>query len=604
MKELEKIRHSLSHLMAMAVLEIYPKTKLGIGPTIENGFYYDFDLDAGQRGLNADKRGKSQRKSAIKDENLPKLEQRMQELIKQNLKFEKKIITATEAKKIFKNQPYKLELIKELKKAKQKISIYKTFSNILKPKTQNLKPVFVDLCAGPHVKNTSEIDPDSFKLTKLAGAYWRGNEKNPMLTRIYGIAFENKKALNEYLKFLEEAEKRDHRTLGQKLELFMFDDEVGPGLPLWMPKGEIIRHLIKEYLYKELIKNGYQWVETPHLGNLALWKTSGHWELYRDYMYSPIEIEKEKYLIKPMNCPFHVKIYQSNLKSYKDLPLRYAEFGTVYRYEKSGVLQGLVRVRGFTQDDAHIWCTPEQLVDELEKILKEGLEILKTFGFKDFEIFLSTRPEKFAGTEKGWGKATKALKYVLEKIKLKYQVDPGAGVFYGPKIDIKIKDSLGRAWQCTTIQVDFNLPERFKIIYFDKNSKKQQPIMIHRALIGSLERFIGVLLEHYEGALPVWLSPIQVEIINVGSSHRQYANSVNQQLITNNIRANLSDENLTVSKRIRNAEIQKIPYILVVGDKEIKEKSVNVRNSKKGVLGIIKFEDFIKNLLQEIKNKI
>jgi len=604
MKELEKIRHSLSHLMAMAVLEIYPKTKLGIGPTIENGFYYDFDLDAGQRGLNADKRGKSQRKSAIKDENLPKLEQRMQELIKQNLKFEKKIITAAEAKKMFKNQPYKLELIKELKKAKQKISIYKTFSNILKPKTQNLKPVFVDLCAGPHVKNTSEIDPDSFKLTKLAGAYWRGNEKNPMLTRIYGIAFENKKALNEYLKFLEEAEKRDHRTLGQKLELFMFDDEVGPGLPLWMPKGEIIRHLIKEYLYKELIKNGYQWVETPHLGNLALWKTSGHWELYRDYMYSPIEIEKEKYLIKPMNCPFHVKIYQSNLKSYKDLPLRYAEFGTVYRYEKSGVLQGLVRVRGFTQDDAHIWCAPEQLVDELEKILKEGLEILKTFGFKDFEIFLSTRPEKFAGTEKGWGKATKALKYVLEKIKLKYQVDPGAGVFYGPKIDIKIKDSLGRAWQCTTIQVDFNLPERFKIIYFDKNSKKQQPIMIHRALIGSLERFIGVLLEHYEGALPVWLSPIQVEIINVGSSHRQYANSVNQQLITNNIRANLSDENLTVSKRIRNAEIQKIPYILVVGDKEIKEKSVNVRNSKKGVLGIIKFEDFIKNLLQEIKNKI
>ena len=590
--------------MAMAVLEIYPKTKLGIGPTIENGFYYDFDLDAGQRGLNADKRGKSQRKSAIKDENLPKLEQRMQELIKQNLKFEKKIITAAEAKKIFKNQPYKLELIKELKKAKQKISIYKTFSNILKPKTQNLKPVFVDLCAGPHVKNTSEIDPDSFKLTKLAGAYWRGNEKNPMLTRIYGIAFENKKALNEYLKFLEEAEKRDHRTLGQKLELFMFDDEVGPGLPLWMPKGEIIRHLIKEYLYKELIKNGYQWVETPHLGNLTLWKTSGHWELYRDYMYSPIEIEKEKYLIKPMNCPFHVKIYQSNLKSYKDLPLRYAEFGTVYRYEKSGVLQGLVRVRGFTQDDAHIWCAPEQLVDELEKILKEGLEILKTFGFKDFEIFLSTRPEKFAGTEKGWGKATKALKYVLEKIKLKYQVDPGAGVFYGPKIDIKIKDSLGRAWQCTTIQVDFNLPERFKIIYFDKNSKKQQPIMIHRALIGSLERFIGVLLEHYEGALPVWLSPIQVEIINVGSSHRQYANSVNQQLITNNIRANLSDENLTVSKRIRNAEIQKIPYILVVGDKEIKEKSVNVRNSKKGVLGIIKFEDFIKNLLQEIKNKI
>ena len=604
MKELEKIRHSLSHLMAMAVLEIYPKTKLGIGPTIENGFYYDFDLDAGQRGLNADKRGKSQRKSAIKDENLPKLEQRMQELIKQNLKFEKKIITATEAKKIFKNQPYKLELIKELKKAKQKISIYKTFSNILKPKTQNLKPVFVDLCAGPHVKNTSEIDPDSFKLTKLAGAYWKGDEKNPMLTRIYGIAFEDKKALNEYLKFLEQAEKRDHRILGQKLELFMFDDEVGPGLPLWMPKGEIIRHLIKEYLYKELIKNGYQWVETPHLGNLALWKTSGHWELYRDYMYSPIEIEKEKYLIKPMNCPFHVKIYQSNLKSYKDLPLRYAEFGTVYRYEKSGVLQGLVRVRGFTQDDAHIWCAPEQLVDELEKILKEGLEILKTFGFKDFEIFLSTRPEKFAGTEKGWGKATKALKYVLEKIKLKYQVDPGAGVFYGPKIDIKIKDSLGRAWQCTTIQVDFNLPERFKIIYFDKNSKKQQPIMIHRALIGSLERFIGVLLEHYEGALPVWLSPIQVEIINVGSSHRQYANSVNQQLITNNIRANLSDENLTVSKRIRNAEIQKIPYILVVGDKEIKEKSVNVRNSKKGVLGIIKFEDFIKNLLQEIKNKI
>ena len=336
---LEKIRHSLSHLMAMAVLELYPKTKLGIGPTIENGFYYDFDFNIGTSDVpNIDGNLRTSdvqklKKSAISEEDLPKIEQRMRELIKSNLKFQKKIISATEVKKIFKNQPYKLELIKELQKAKQKISIYKTFSNMLKPKTQNLKPVFVDLCAGPHVKNTSEIDPDSFKLTKLAGAYWKGDEKNPMLTRIYGIAFEDKKALNEYLKFLEQAEKRDHRILGQKLELFMFDDEVGAGLPLWMPKGEIIRHLIKEYLYKELIKNGYQWVETPHLGNLKLWKTSGHWELYREYMYSPIEIEKEKYLIKPMNCPFHVKIYQSNLKSYKDLPLRYAEFGTVYRYK-------------------------------------------------------------------------------------------------------------------------------------------------------------------------------------------------------------------------------------------------------------------------------
>jgi len=571
MAKIETIRHSLSHIMALAIQELFPGTKFGIGPAIENGFYYDFEF-----------------KNPISNEDLPKIEKKMKEILKENIAFRKKIVSKEEAKKIFKDQPYKIELIKEL--PGKNVSTYASGE-------------FIDLCKGPHIKSTEEANPDAFRLTKIAGAYWRGSEKNSMLTRIYGVAFDTKKELEDYLFKEAEAEKRDHRVLGQKLELFLFDEEVGSGLPIWQPKGAILSKVIQNYLYEELISQGYQWVVSPHIGNLNLWKTSGHWELYRENMYSPIKIDEEEYIIKPMNCPFHLKIYKSKIRSYKDLPIKYAELGTVYRYERSGVLHGLIRVRGFTQDDAHIWCTPEQLSEELTKLLKHGLKILKTFGFKDFNIYLSTRPEKYAGTEKEWEKATNALIYVLKKLKLKYQVDPGAGVFYGPKIDIKVKDSLGREWQCTTIQVDFNLPERFDLNYVDKNGRKKRTIMLHRALIGSVERFVGVLLENYAGALPLWLSPEQIWIIPVGSRHEKYAKEVNEKINAAGARGILKDENETVSKKIREGEIQKIPYMLVVGDKEMKEKSVRVRQRGKGDIGIIKLTKFLEKIKLEIGNK-
>jgi len=575
--QLDTLRHSTSHILAAAVLEMFPKTKFGIGPTIENGFYYDFD------------------NIKISEADLPQIEKQMRELIKKDLKFKKEIVSFAEAKKLFKDQPYKLDLIKELQKNKKKISIYKTSDS------KNI--VFLDLCAGPHVNSTKEINPDAFKLTKIAGAYWRGDEKNKMLTRIYGVAFATKKELDEYSRMIEEAEKRDHRLLGQKLDLFHLDEEFGLGLPLWHPKGALLRQIIEDYSIKEYLQNGYQLLRTPHIARLDLWKKSGHWNFYRENMYSPMEIEKEKYVVKPMNCPGHILIYNHQPKSYRDLPLRFAELGTVYRYEKSGVLHGLTRVRGFTQDDAHIFCAPNQINQEITDCLKLGLKVLKIFGFKEYDIYLSTRPQKYIGTIKNWGKATAALKYALEKNNLKYQVDPGEGVFYGPKIDLKIKDSLGRPWQCTTIQIDFNLPEKFDVSYINEKGKKEQPIMIHRALLGSIERFVGVLLEHFSGALPLWLSPVQLEIINVGSGHRQYAKEIYSQLLENNIRASISDENLTVSKRIREAEIQKIPYILIVGDKELKNKTVNVRHYRRGQEGEIKIEKLIEKLKKEIENK-
>jgi threonyl-tRNA synthetase len=571
MPKIEIIRHSLSHILAQAVQELYPGTRFGIGPAIENGFYYDFEF-----------------KNIISNEELPKIEDKMKRLIKEDFIFEKKIISKSEAKELFKNQPYKLELIEELPEVK--VSIYKSGD-------------FTDLCRGPHVKSTKEIPFNAFKLTRIAGAYWKGDENKPMLTRIYGLAFKSKKELDKFLLEEVEIEKRDHRALGQKLELFLSDEEVGAGLPLWMPRGEILRNIIENYLRKVLISQGYQFVTTPHIGKLALWKTSGHWELYRENIYSPIDIENEKYLLKPMNCPFHVKIYQSKIRSYKDLPFKLAEFGTVYRYERSGTLHGSVRVRGFTQDDAHIWCTPEQLSSELTNLLKEGLKILKTFGFKDFNIYLSTRPEKYAGNEKDWIKAENVLKYVLRKLKLKFQIDPGGGVFYGPKIDIKIKDSLGREWQCTTIQVDFNLPNRFGITFVNKKGKKEKPYMIHRALIGSMERFIGVLIEHFGGAFPFWLSPIQIWIIPIGSRHEKYAKKIMGDLKKENLRVELKDENETVSKKIREGELQKIPYLLVIGDKEIKSKSVRVRERKKGDIGKMGLTKFLKRVKMEIEGK-
>jgi len=576
--KIEKIRHSLAHILAYAVQELYPEVKFGMGPSIENGFYYDFDLTPAAKG----------EPRSLGREELPKIEKRMKKIIKQDIEFKKKIVSKTEAKKIFKNQPYKLELIEDL--PEKRVSIYQSGK-------------FIDLCKGPHVRSSKEIPVDAFKLNRIAGAYWRGLERNPMLTRIYGIAFRTKKELASHLAKEAEAEKRDHRTLGQKLELFTMDEEVGAGLPLWLPKGAVLRRIIENYLYKELSSQGYYWIVTPHIAKLDLWETSGHWNLYRENMYSPIKIDEEEYMLKPMNCPFHVKVYQFKIRSYKDLPLKLAELGTVYRYEKSGVLHGLTRVRGFTQDDAHVICEPGQLSIEVTKLLKSGLKILKTFGFKDYDIYLSTRPEKYAGTPKGWEKAINTLKYALNKLKLRYQIDPGGGVFYGPKIDIKIKDSLGRPWQCTTIQVDFNLPERFKMTYVNKSGKKQEPFMLHRALLGSIERFIGVLLENYAGALPLWLAPVQIWVILIGTRHEKYAKEVGEKLGALGLRVEIKDENETVSKKIREGEVQKIPYLLVVGDREKKAKSVRVRQRKKGDIGMMKLTKFIEKAKMEMKKK-
>ncbi|MCD6550141.1 threonine--tRNA ligase [bacterium] len=570
-QKIEKIRHSLAHIMALAIKTFYPEAKFGIGPTIENGFYYDFDIS-----------------SKITPQDLVKIEKKMKELLKENIVFKKKQISKKEAEKIFKNQPYKLELIKEL--PEDKITIYESGN-------------FIDLCRGPHIRSTKEIDSKAFKLTKVSGAYWRGDEKNKMLTRIYGIAFKNKKELDDYLKKEAEAQKRDHRKIGELLDLFSIDQEVGAGLVLWHPKGALLRQIIEDYWIKQHLENGYEILRTPHIGNLNLWKRSGHWNFYRENMYSPIDIDNEKYILKPMNCPFHMKIYNSRIRSYKELPIRWAELGTVYRYEKSGVLHGLTRVRGFTQDDAHIFCTPDQLSEELIRTLKFGLKFLKTFGFREYEIYLSTRPKKYIGTDKIWKKATNSLKYALNKLKLKYQIDPEGGVFYGPKIDIKIKDSLGRLWQCTTIQIDFNLPERFQITYIDKSGRKKQPIMIHRALLGSIERFIGVLLENCAGNLPLWLSPVQIWIIPIGKRHKKYAKQIAKQLKENNLRIEIKEEAETVSKKIREGEIQKIPYMLVVGDKEAKNQSVRVRQRKKGDLGLMKTEEFIQKAVDQIKKK-
>jgi threonyl-tRNA synthetase len=628
--DIEKIRHSLAHILALAVKEMYPNVKFGVGPAIENGFYYDFDFNFSNKKRITNLSNKSQinsNESRITKEMLPKIEKKMKELIKKDLKFKKGSLTTARAKKIFKDQPYKLELIEELVKNNQPITVYYTFEknsisfeeNSFEKNSisfgENSRNIFIDLCAGPHVKSTKEINPEAFKLTKVAGAYWKGDEKKPMLTRIYGIAFKTKEELEEYFKHQEESEKRDHRILGQKLELFLINEEIGQGLPIWLPKGAIIRKIIENYLYEELQKEGYQWIYTPHIGSRKLWETSGHWNFYSESMYPPLEVGqsleekqkakkpkiKEEYLLKPMNCPFHVYVYKSKIRSYRDLPIKLAELGTVYRYERSGTLHGLTRVRGFTQDDAHIICTQDQITEELEKLLKQGLAMLKKFGFKNFNIYLSTQPEKFAGTQKMWDKATKALKYVLSKEKLNYQTDKGGGVFYGPKIDIKIKDSLDREWQCTTIQFDFNLPERFQMTYIDKNGKEKTPFMIHRALLGSLERFFGVLIEHYAGAFPFWLAPEQIWIIPVGQGHIKYANSINKQLTTlqlttYQLRTKVKDEKETVSKKIREGEIQKIPYLLVVGDKEMKNKTVRVRERGKGDIGEMKIEKLIKKI--------
>lgn len=590
---IEVIRHSLAHVMALALKRIYKEVFYGVGPTIENGFYYDVKI----------------KNRELSDKDLEKIEEEMKKIIKEGLPFKKSQVSIAEAKKIFKkiNQPFKLELIKELEKYGTTEKNKKLKSKIKKVKTVTIYQTgeFIDLCRGPHVKNTTNL-PLSFKLFKVSGAYWRGDEKNPMLTRITGLAFNTQKELDDYLKFIKEAEERDHRFLGEKLDLFHLDENLGPGLILWHPKGAILKRIVENYALEEYLKNGYYLVNTPHIALSKLWDISGHSSFYRSSMYPQIHLkeiaedEKTDYQLKPMNCPFHILIYKNKIRSYKDLPLRYTELGTVYRYEKSGVLHGLTRVRGFTQDDAHIWCTLEQLPEEIEKTFKLALKILKKFGFKDYEIYLSTRPKEFIGKKNIWEKATKALEETLKKNKIKYLVDKGGGAFYGPKIDIKIKDTLGRPWQCTTIQVDFNLPLRFEMFYIDKNGKKQQPIMIHRALLGSIERFLGVLIEHHKGDFPLWLAPIQIMILPVLEDNEKYALKIKEELEKENFRVEIDSSKETLSKRIREAEIQKIPYLVVVGKKEEEKGLIAVRQKGKGDLGQMELAKFIDKLKHEL----
>lgn len=571
--DLETLRHSAAHLMAQAVKRLYPETRVTIGPVIEDGFYYDFE-----------------RPTPFVPEDLEKIEQVMREIAKDDLPIVRKEIPKEEAISMFSamNERFKTEIIGGLPVG-EPISVY----------TQG---EFTDLCRGPHVASTKAIK--AFKLLYTSASYWRGDERNAVLQRIYGTAWRTEKELKIYLNRLEEAKKRDHRKLGKELDLFTISDDIGPGLILWHPKGARIRYIIEEFWKKEHYKNGYELVYTPHTAKVDLWKTSGHMDFYRENIFSPMDVEGREYVMKPMNCPFHIQIFSSRLKSYRDLPVRLAEFGTVYRYERSGVLHGLLRVRGFTQDDAHLFCRPSQLEEEIRKVLAFTLFILRCFGFNEYKVFLSTRPEKFVGSETDWEKATSALKYALEKTELAYEIDPGEGVFYGPKIDIKIKDSLNRFWQVSTIQVDFNLPQRFDISYIEEDGQRHQPIMIHRALMGSLERFFGCLIEHYAGAFPVWLAPAQVILLPITDSQHAYVEEVAEKLMREEIRVEKDLRNEKIGFKIREAQLNKIPYMIVLGDKEVVSKKVAVRKRKSTETRVLDLEEFIREIKTEIADRV
>jgi len=542
-EKLETLRHSASHIMAQAVLKLFPGAKLGIGPPIEDGFYYDFDLPG-----------------PLTPEDLPRIEEEMRAIIARDLPFVREEVSREEARKVFADQPYKLELLEEI--PDEKVSLYRQGD-------------FVDLCRGPHVSATGEVK--AFKLLSVAGAYWRGDERRPMLQRIYGTAFFSQEDLDAYLKKLEEAASRDHRRLGRELELFSINEEIGPGLVLWHPKGALVRKLIEDFWREEHLRRGYEIVYTPHIARAHLWRVSGHWEMYREYLYSPMEVEGQEYILKPMNCPFHIAIYKSRRRSYRELPLRLAELGTVYRYERSGVLHGLARVRGFTQDDAHIFCRPDQLEEEVIGVLKLARFMLSSFGFEEYDLLLATRPEKYAGTVEIWEKATAALVRALEALELPYSVDPGEGVFYGPKIDIKLKDSLGRGWQGPTIQVDFNLPQRFDVTYVGEDGREHQAVMVHRTVLGSMERFLACLIEHYRGAFPVWLAPVQAVIIPIADRHLDYARSVEEALRREGLRVQVDARPERMNYKIRQAQLEKIPYMLIVGDKEVARSTLSLR---------------------------
>jgi threonyl-tRNA synthetase len=589
---LDDIRHSLAHVLAAAVLELYPDAKLGVGPTIENGFYYDFDLN-----------------KSLTPQDLKKIEKRMKEIIKRGDDFKGKKLTIKAATKFFKEkkQPYKLELINDL--AKYGTTVFEEIQRI-KSGELKAKPVkqvtlyatgnFVDLCRGGHVKSSKELNSEALHVTKVSGAYWRGNPKNPQMQRIYAAAFETKSELEKYLKQLEEAEKRDHRKLGQQLDLFSFHD-ISPGSRFWHPKGMIIVKGLEKLIREELDEEEYDEISTPILVKKELWEKSGHWQHYKDMMFL-VEVEKEIYGLKPMNCPESTLYYSSKIRSYKDLPLRLGEIGHLHRNELSGVMGGLFRVRQITMDDAHIFCRPDQIESEVTKLIKLTSRVYKIFGFKP-KFYLSTRPEKAMGAPKLWEKAEKSLDFALKKNKIKFEVKKGEGAFYGPKVDVNIEDALGRDWQLATIQLDFQMPERFELSYMDEKGKKQQPVMIHRAIFGSFERFIGVLLEHFSGALPLWLAPIQISVIPLGAAHKKAALKFAQDLKEKNIRTMIQDENETISKKIRGAEIKKIPYMAVIGDKELKTKSVRLRTHKKGDEGMVKIAALIKKLEKEITSK-
>jgi threonyl-tRNA synthetase len=561
-QRLETMRHSASHVLAEAVLTMFPDAKFGIGPATQDGFYYDFELPR-----------------PLTPEDLPVIEAKMKELIKADMPFKREELTKKDARSLFAKQPYKLELIEEIDD--EKVGVYRQGS-------------FVDLCRGPHVASTGEIK--AFKLVSIAGAYWRGDEHNPMLQRVYGVAFETKDALDDYLKRLEEAAKRDHRKLGKELDLFSIHEEAGPGLVHWHPKGSMIRHVIEDFWKEEHFKRGYELLYTPHIGKLDLWRTSGHWDFYRENMYDPINVEGQEYVIKPMNCIGHILIYKTSQRSYRELPLRYAELGTVYRYERSGVLHGLSRVRGFTQDDAHIFCRFDQLEDEVAGVLDLALFMVDTFGFKNYSIYLSTRPEKYAGDLEVWEQATDTLAKALERQKLNYEIDPGEGVFYGPKIDIKFEDAVGRGWQGPTIQVDFNLPARFDVNYVGEDGQEHMVAMVHRTVLGSMERFLASLIEHYGGAFPVWLAPVQVAVLPIADRHLEYARKLEAELKKEGIRGVVDARSETVNMKIRQAQLEKVPYMLVVGDREVAESTVSVRLRSGEQANAQPFADFKKKL--------
>lgn len=579
------LRHSTSHVMAQAVQKLFPSAKLAIGPSIENGFYYDFDLTDGH---------------AFTEDDLKKIEEEMKNIVKQNLSFEKYVIPDVE-KQIaeFKEQGeiYKAELLEEHKNDNPTLFI---------TKDKDGNALFNDLCAGPHLPNTSYIKANAFKLLKVAGAYWRGNAKNKMLQRIYATAFWTKEDLADYLHLMEEAEKRDHRKLGAKLDLFSTREEMGGGLVLWHPNLGVVREQIENYWREEHRKRGYVIVHTPQIAKSKLWEISGHMDHYKENMFfiQKDDESEDQFVVKPMNCPFHILIYQANRYSYRSLPLRMAELGTVYRKEKSGALSGLTRVQGFTQDDAHIFCTPEQLVDEINGVIDFVADTMKIFNM-EFEVELSTRPESFVGEIENWDKAEAGLKEAMERRGMKYEINEGDGAFYGPKIDFKIKDAIGRTWQCATIQLDFNLPARFDIKYQDKDGQLKTPLMLHRVVFGSMERFHGILIEHYAGAFPTWLAPTQVNIVPISNEkHIDFAEQVYKKMREAGIRVTLDDRSESMNYKIRESlQDKKIPYVCVIGDKELEANSVAVRARGIGQVGTLNVDEFISKIQEEIKSK-